>query len=263
MNLIERFYEAERQQPMTTLAARWIAGWPELRAVKREQYASEIDRLAQLQPHLTPRRIWQSVHQIRVQMTDRLQITIAAACGAAAELKLGVGAGSYMDVEGQQCMAFSVSTDKGSRICVFEETGGRLYEYLVRSPIPKLEDVKLENLKTFQPPVVGARLSVVGADTVGNFSRVAEQNLAAEAIDLLLRRSDLGPAAMITAVEVGDEWAAWCAVTGTTATMIATLRDRADIVGSDGKAALTVTRAEIERHAAEAAAGRDSIQTSA
>ncbi|MGY4291619.1 hypothetical protein ACVWXO_010885 [Bradyrhizobium sp. LM2.7] len=42
-----RFYEAEEHQPMTRLAARWIASWPELRTVEQEQYASEIARLAQ------------------------------------------------------------------------------------------------------------------------------------------------------------------------------------------------------------------------
>jgi hypothetical protein len=264
--LDSRFYEAERLQPMTPLAARWIARWPELRAVAREQYSSEIERLAQLQPHLSHRRIWRSVHQISFQMTDRLQITVAAACGAVApepELKLMVLPGRNMDVEGQQCMAFDVKTDKGSRVCVFEEAGGRLYEYGLRSPIPKLEEVRPENLRSLQLPVVGARLSAVGTDTIQNFSRIAEQNLAAEAIDLLLRKSGLDPAAMITALRVSDDLAAWYAVAGQTCIMVATLGDRADLVGSDGKAALTVTRAEIERHAAEAAAGRDSMRIQA
>nr|WP_249815198.1 MULTISPECIES: DUF4375 domain-containing protein [unclassified Bradyrhizobium] len=241
-----RFYEAEEHQPMTRLAARWIASWPELRTVEQEQYASEIARLAQLNPHLSQRRIWRSVRQISFQMTDRLQITVAAACGAVApepELKLMVLPGFDMEVEGQQCTAFGVKTDKGSRLCVFEEAGGRLYELATRSP------------------TVGARLSTVGIDTIGNFSRIAEQKLAAEAIDLLLRKSGLDPAATITALSVSDDHASWYAVTGNTCVLIETLGDRANVVGSDGEAALTVTRAEIERHAAEAAAGRDSLNT--
>lgn len=110
--LDERFYEAEGQQPMTPLAARWITGWSELRAVPQEQFPSEIERLAQLNPYLSQRRVWQSVHAIRYQMTDDLQIAIAAACGAVApdgELKLAVRPGYYVDVEGQQCMAFGVA----------------------------------------------------------------------------------------------------------------------------------------------------------
>ncbi|WP_445220385.1 DUF4375 domain-containing protein [Bradyrhizobium sp. Pa8] len=261
--LDSRFYEAERQQPMTELAARWIASWPELHTVAQEQYSSEIERLAQLHPHRSHRRIWQSVRQISFQMTDSLQITVAAACGAVApepELKLMVLSGSNM--EGQQSMAFGVKTDKGPRLCVYEEAGGQLYEYGPGSQSPKPAEMH-EILKSFPPALVGARLSVVEADTLRNFSRIAEQNLAAEAIDLLLRKSDLDPSAQITALRVNDDWAAWYAVTGKTSVMVATLGDRADLVGSDGKAALTVTRAEIERHAAEAAAGRDSLRAQA
>jgi hypothetical protein len=243
--LDDRFYEAERLQPMTPLAARWIANWPELRAVAQEQYASEIEQLAQLNPYLSHRLIWRGVRHISFQMTDRLQLTVAAACGTVMpdpELKAMVLPGFDMDVEGQQCMAFGVKTNKGSRLCVFEEAGGRLYELATRSPI------------------VGARLSTVGADTIQNFSRIAEQHFAAEAIELLLRKSGLDPAAMITALNVSDDRAAWYAVTGKTCVLIETLGDRANVIGSDGKAALTVTRAEIERHAAEAAVGRDSLQ---
>jgi len=256
-----RFYEAERLQPMTPLAARWIASWPELRAVAQEQYASEIERLAQLNPHQSQRRIWRSVHHISFQMTDALQITVAAACGAVApkpECKLMVLAGSSMEAAEQQCMAFGVKTDKGSRLCVYEEAGGQLHEFGPGSQSPKPEEMH-EILKSFPPALVGARLSVVGADTIRNFSRIAEQNLAAEAIDLLLRRSGLDPVAMITALSVSDDRAAWYAVTGKTCVLVETFGDRADVIGSDGEAVLTVTRAEIERHAAEAAAGHDSL----
>lgn len=240
-----RFYEADRLRPMALLAARWIASWPELRAVAKEEYASEIERLAQLNPHRSQRLIWRSVHQISFQMTDPLQITVAAACGAVMpdpELKLMVLPGFDMDVEGQQCRGFGVKTDKGSRLCVFEDAGGRLYELAARSPI------------------VGARLATVGADTIQNFLRIAEQNLAAAAIDLLLRKLDLDPVARITALKVSDDRAAWYAVTGKTCVLLETLDDGANVIGSDGKAMLAVTRAEIERHAAEAAVGHDSLQ---
>lgn len=260
-----RFYETERRQPMMPLAARWIASWPELQAVASDQYASEIERLAQLQPHMSQRRIWRSVRQIRFQMTDRLQITAAAACGAVVpepEFKLLVIPGRNQDVEAQQCIAFEVKTDKGARVCVYEKTGGELYEYGPGSQSPKPAEIH-EILRSLPPSLVGARLSVVAADTTGNFSRVAEKNLAAEAIDLLLRNSGLDPAAMITALAVSDDQATWYAVTEKTGVMVATLGDRADLVGSDGKAALTVTRAEIERHAADAAAGRDSMRVQA
>ncbi|MDA9498274.1 hypothetical protein [Bradyrhizobium sp. CCBAU 11357] len=230
---------------MTRLAAQWIAGWPELNPVAKEQYASEIERVAQMNPYLSQRRIWRSVHGIRFQMIDSVQITVAAACGATTpdpELKVMVLSGFDIDVEGEECKAFGVKTDKGSRLCVVEEAGGRLYEVAAVSPI------------------VGARLSVVGADTIANFARVAQQNLAAEAIDLLLRKLNLDPAAMITALRVSDDRATWCAVTGRTGVLVETLADRGNVIGSDGELLLTVTRAEIEHHAADAAAGQDSLQ---
>ncbi|MDE5463461.1 DUF4375 domain-containing protein [Bradyrhizobium sp. CSS354] len=243
--LDDRFYAAERLQPMTPRAARWIASWPELHAVAQEQYSSEIERLAQLNPHLSHRRIWQSVRHISFQMTDDLQITVAAACGAVRpdpELKVMVLPGFDTDVEGQQCTAFGVRTNKGSRLCVFDEAGGRLYE--LATP----------------PTIVGARLSTVGTDTIQNFLRIAEQNFAAEATDLLLRKLGLDPAAAITALSVNDDRATWCAVTGETSVLVETFGDRAQVIGSDGELVLTVMRDEIERHAADAAVGHASLQ---
>ncbi|CUT11224.1 hypothetical protein BF49_2304 [Bradyrhizobium sp.] len=243
--LDKRFYAVEREQPMIPLAARWIASWPELHAVAQEQYASEIERLAQLNPNLSHRRIWQSVRHISFQMTDDLQITVAAACGAVRpdpELKVMVLPGFDTDVEGQQCTAFGVRTNKGSRLCVFDEAGGRLYE--LATP----------------PTIVGARLSTVGTDTIQNFLRIAEQNLAAEAIDLLLRKLSLDPAAAITALSVSDDRASWCAVTGETSVLVETFGDRAQVIGSDGELVLTVMRDAIERHAGDAAVGRASLQ---
>lgn len=198
-------------------------------------------------------------------MTDRVQITVAAACGAVVpepELKLLVIQGSNQDVEVEQCIAIEVKTDKGARVCVYEKAGGQLYEYGPGSRSPKPAEIH-EILKSLPPSLVGARLSVVTADTIANFSRIAEQNLAAEAIDLLLRNSGLDPAAMITVLAVSDDRATWYAVTGKTGVMVETLGDRADLLGPDGKTELTVTRAEIERHAAQAAAGRDSLPAQA
>src|SRR5689334_23259681 len=100
--LDDRFQAAEREQPITRHAARWIAGWPELRVVGREHYPAEIDRLARLNPHLTRRRVWQGVQQLRIQMTDPLQSTIAAACGAVKpqpEVKLEVHPGFNVEIE--------------------------------------------------------------------------------------------------------------------------------------------------------------------
>jgi Domain of unknown function (DUF4375) len=262
--LDKQFYAVEREMPMTQLSARWIASWPELRVVAAEQYPAAIDQIAQLNPYLGPRRIWQSVQQLRFQMTDQLQITVAASCGAVKpepELKLAVRAGAFWDIEGQQCKAFGVGTDKGSRLCVFEEAGGRLYEFVRRSPPP--EDTKPAAFKNYQAMVAGARLSTVGADTIRQFAEIADQTLAAEAIDLLLRKASLDAKSMITAWRLHHDGATWIAVAGQTRAVATTFGDRAALIERDGTPIVTITRAEIEHHAREAATGRATMEAPA
>ncbi len=52
--LDKRFYAAESEAPIASLAARWIAGWPELRIVEDEQYTPAIEEIAASNPHLGP-----------------------------------------------------------------------------------------------------------------------------------------------------------------------------------------------------------------
>lgn len=186
--LDKRFDEAESIQPMSTLATLWIAAWPDLHVVSPNQYDFELERISQLNPHRAGRRLWKSVQMIRFQMTDPLQITIAAACGAARpipEYKLRILPGLYMDVEGQQCLAFGVETEWGSRICIQEDGGGgRLYESSIR-PLPDFEGILAADILKYGPRTVGARLSVVTSEKIQSFTAIAEKTLAAVAIDLL------------------------------------------------------------------------------
>jgi hypothetical protein len=218
-----------------------------LRIVGREQYPTEIERLAQLNPHLAPRRVWQSVQQLRLQMTDDVRITIAAACGAVKpqpEVKLQVRPGVNLEIEGQQCMAFGVGTDKGARLCVFEKTGGRLYE--------------LDG--SGGRVAAGAQLSAVGADKVRQFVKVADQMRAADAIDLLLRKAGLDPRAMLTAWEVFDQGVTWIVATGQTRVAAAIIGNGAVLTEPDQTPIARVTREEIERYAAVVVAGADSMR---
>jgi hypothetical protein len=243
----ERFHAAEREKPVTPLAARWIARWSGLRVVGREQYQAEIDRLAQLNPHLARRRVWQSVQQLRYQMTDQLQITIAAACGAvkpAPEVKLAVRPGVNVEIEGQQCVAFGVGTDKGTRLCVHEKAGARLYE--LGSNAGRV--------------AAGAQLSSVGADRIAQFSKAADQLLAPEALVVLLWKARLDPKAVVTAWDVVDEGVTWIVATGQTRAAAAVARTGAVLTKPDQTPLATVSRQEMERIAAEAVAGRDSLR---
>jgi hypothetical protein len=256
-----RFVEAEQQMPMSELSAGWIATWPQLRLVPADQYSDEIERLAQLNPHLEARRIWQSVEHLHFQMTGQLEITVAAACGAVKpnpEVKLALHAGSNMEVEGQTCKAFGLHTDKGLRLCVFEDAGGRLYEYVESAPFPTSQTP--EYLKNYRPLVVGVRLSTVGADTIRQFIDIAEKLFCAEAIDLLLRRAGMDTGAMITAWEVCGASATWIVATGQTWVAAAIADKGAVLTKPDQTPIVSISRAEINDHASRVAIARATMR---
>jgi len=259
--LDKRFLDAERETPMTPLAARWIARWPDLRPVAGVQYRAELDRLAQLNPQLGPRRVWQGVQQLRFQMKDGLQVRVGVACGAITpepELKLAIFAGADLEIEGKTCKVFGLRTDKGTRLCTIEDTRARLFELVRPDPPPKTATP--EETRKHKPVEAGARLSEVSMDTIRQFAAVAEQTMAAEAIDLLLRKSGIDAGAMITAWKLKDRAAIWIAVSGQKRAAMWTSPDQAAVVGPGGAPTVTVTRAEIERHAAVAADGGASMR---
>jgi hypothetical protein len=262
--LDERFYAAEREMPIVRLAARWITAWPELRVVPDDQYSSAIDQIAALNPFLGVRLIWKSVQNLRFQMTDQLQISIAAACGAvvpAPEAKIYVGGGGYFAIEGRQSLAFFVRTEKGERLCVFDDAGARLYEYAQRGAVPKPgPDLKLEDLRNFKRPEAGARLSTVNGDAIRRFVAADAETRAPEAIDLLVRKAGLGRNAMITAWKLQDSGATWIVVAGERRIVVVTSREGAELIDQNSKPILAATKAEIDRHVAEAAKGVASLR---
>jgi hypothetical protein len=235
-DLDTRFCDAEKHSPVTQHAARWIRGWPELLVVDDERYGAEIERLAAMNPFRGPRLVWRSVQNIRHQMTDHLMISVSAACGAVApepEAKTAVRGGWHQAIEGRQCMAWIVGTDKGARLCVADEAGARLYEQVKRA--------------------AGARLSNVGAGTISGFATMARETRAPEALDLLLRTAKLDPGAAITAWRLHDDGATWIAMTGGRRVVAKITRHGAALVNDDGTPAATFAKAEIDRHAAEVA----------
>jgi len=260
-----RFYAAEREMPIAQLSARWITTWPELRVVPDEQYSSAIDQIAALNPFLGVRLIWKTVQNLRYQMTDQLQISIAAACGAVIpepEAKLTVAGGGYEEIEGQRCLAFAVRTDKGMRFCVFDDAGARLYDYVQRSPVPKLgPDLNLDDLKNFKGPHAGVRLSTVSANTIRQFVAAGNETRAPEAIDLLLRKAGLEPNAMITAWKLQDGGATWIVATGGHRIVAVTSREWAELIDQNSKPIVAVTKVEINLHVAEAAKGGASLRS--
>ncbi len=252
------FSAAGEQSPVAPLAARWIESWPELRIVEDDKYAAAIEELAASNPARGPRQMWRNVENIRHQLTDPLQIAIAAVCGTvepAPEIKTGVGGGFYQEIEGEQRMAFFLRTITGERLCVPGEDGARLYEYIQQSPVPNFgPDMSIEDLGDFKPPVVGARLAAVSAETIQRLAAQANETKAPEAIDLLLRKAGLEPAAMITASLANDGGAIWIVATEQNLSLARSSSSGAQLRDHEGKPLATVTRAEIEQHALEAEA---------
>lgn len=253
-----RFYAAEKEWPIAPLAARWISSWPELRVVEDDRYPSQIEQLGSLNPLRAARQLWRSVESIRHQVKDPLQISIAAACGAAEpepEAKMGIGGGFYQEVEGQNRMAWSLATHKGSRLAIVDDAGARLYEYIHHSPAPQLgPNLNLEDIRNYKRPSVGARLAAVSAERIQQFVKVADLTMAPEAIDLLLRNAGLNPAATITAWVAGDEGVLWILATEQRLTVAGTSSEGYLLKSHDGTLLASCTRADVERHASEAAA---------
>jgi hypothetical protein len=256
--LDKRFYAAESEAPIASLAARWITGWPELRVVEDEQYTPAIEEIAASNPHLAPRLVWKGVQEIRYQLTDPLQIAVAAACGAVEpqpEIKTGVGGGFYLEIEGQQCLAFVAATQNGERLCVPDDGGARLYEHIQQSPLPEFgPGLTPEDLANYKPPLAGARLSTVSAETIQRFVDAANETQVPEAIDLMLRKAGLGPEAMITACLATDGAPLWIVITERSLAVARCFPNGAQLRDHEGKPVASVTKAEIEQHAAEAAA---------
>jgi hypothetical protein len=253
-----RFLAADSEKPLTNLAARWIASWPELRIVEDDRYAATIEELAALNPARASRLVWANVRNLRHQLTDPLQIAMAAACGAVEpepEIKTGIGGGFYEEIDGEDRLVFVLGTQKGERICAPSDEGARLYEYIRQEPLPDAgPDLNIEEIGNFRRPAVGRQLSEVSAVAVERFATAANETMAPEAIDLLLRKAGQGPAAMITASMAKDGDPLWIVATEGNLSIARTYANGAQLRNHEGKPLTSVTRTEIEQHAAEVAA---------
>jgi len=247
-----RFHDAENETSIEDLSGRRIAGWRELRIVEDDRYTSAIEETAALNPLRDRRVAWRNVQSIRYQITDPLQIAIAAVCGAVEptpETKTRVAGGFRLEIEGEQCSAHIVWTDKGKRLCVPDHEGAGLYEYHGRDRLPRRAPD--EDIRKYMAHHVGVRLSAVNAATIESFLKAATDTQAPEAIELLLKRAGLNPAAMITAWKVLETEALWIAFTDARLVVARTFPDGAVLRGSDEVQLATITKADIERHAAE------------
>ncbi len=196
------FYAADKAAPMINKSSRWIASWPELRAVDDADYPEAIRRVAMLNPLREARLVTNSVVSLRKQMTDWFQVGVGLACATApgTEFKLGIGGGSMMEVEGEQQMVWVVRTSRATRFCVVTKKHAAIYECVETNnpPMPAIDDVegmkqaiKDGRLARYKRPTVGARLSQVRPETINGVIELAVEYGAPIALDLLLRKAGI------------------------------------------------------------------------
>jgi hypothetical protein len=198
------FYAADKEQPFQNLLGRWIAGWPELRAVDDADYPEAMRISATLNPLREVRLLWKSVSHLRWQMTDRLQVGSGLACAhiQQPEIRLALGAGIGMQVDGSREIAFTVRTNEAQlRCCVVKPEHASAYEYIPAN-IPKIPNLDTDpdvfikamndgKLKDIKEPAAGPRLSRVDGKLIDGVIELGKEQRAALAIDLLLRTSGI------------------------------------------------------------------------
>lgn len=200
--LDKQFYALEKSTPMIPLSSRWIAGWPELKAVDDADYPVAIARMAALNPQREERLMVRSVRAIARQMTDPLYVGSGLACANCpdVEIRLGLGAGAMMEVEGEQRVAFRVHTNGGMRFCVLTDTHAAVYEAVAGdnaglSPGASMAEVRAAildgRIQNFKGPSIGRRLALAKRETIAGVVELAAEYRAAAAIDLALRRAGI------------------------------------------------------------------------
>jgi len=249
-----RFFDAEKRASITDLAARWITSWPNLETIDDKRYGERLRALAGLNPNFDIRRIWRASEQNRFNLTDKLQITVAVACGAVEpepDVKIRINAGRYTELNGQSVVEWGVTTDKGLRYAIVHDNGGTLRE-TVPDASPKS-----------RARTAGRQIASVSAQMVRKFVDAAERSNAGVSIDLVMQRagyvtSEVGHPAL-TAWKLESDRAIFIAHIEPRNLIIRTAADGAALLDAAGAATLTVTKDEIAAHQAQARRGCASV----
>ncbi|MDX8526833.1 DUF4375 domain-containing protein [Mesorhizobium sp. MSK_1335] len=128
--LDDLFHEEEDSVPLLARAVGWIASWPELEIVDDGECQEAILDVVMANPRREPLLRHRSVFHLKAVMTSRLQVGIGLACAGLRqpEVKLGVGEGRMLDIDGEKQMAFPVVTNAGSvLLCVVTPTHAAAY----------------------------------------------------------------------------------------------------------------------------------------
>ena len=271
--LDSRFYEADKAMPMITQSARWISSWPELKPVADADYGEAIRRTAAMNPLRETRLLVRSVDNLRSQMTDWFYVGVGLACANApqAEIRLAIGGGTVMEIEGQQQTAFYVRTNADQpRLCVVTAGHAAAYERVEANnpPMPDIRDVEGMKqaiadgrLARYKAPTAGRKLSHVRSETIAGVIELAKEYRAPAALDLLLRKAGIEPnGAVVSAMAIepkpGGAVVNWLVAAGNQALLALSVPDGSVLLRlGDNQQLASVRAPEIEEHAARVQAG--------
>lgn len=264
------FYKANDETPMIVSSSLWIKSWPELRAVDDADYVEAIRRVIMLNPLREERLIANSIVNLVTQTIDWFQVGVSLACssGEKVELKLSIGGGSLMEIEGKHEMAFFVRTNAPQpRYVVVTKEHAAAYEHIDTSHMPALDpaDEHLsgdDRIARRRGRSVGRKLSHVKRETIAGVIELSSDYLTAGAIDLLLRRAGIDPhGAAVTARPVepraGGPIGNWFVAAGGQVLYVVCHKNGSALLDpTNGKDHGAVRMDEVKAHLDRAAAGR-------
>jgi len=202
--LDDLFFKEEESVPLLARAVGWIASWPELEIVDDAECQEAILDVVMANPRREPRLRHRSVFHLKAVMTSQLEVGIGFACAGLPqpEIKLGVGEGRMLDIDGEKQMVFPVVTNAGrALLCVVTSTHAAAYQYLAADGTePELDlgpIVSIDELFGEAVPRVGLKLSHVSADSITTVIKLAEAYRAPAALDLLLRKVGIDTAGAV------------------------------------------------------------------
>lgn len=196
--LDEAFYALEKHTPMSALLTAWIMNWSALKIVADASHSAALDETVRMNPHRADRLMAKRVAELNHQINDWLHVSIGMAGMACTpmEIRLAIGGGVHMELDGETQVLWTVRTDGGSRYALVTDKGAALYERIesgfkidFNKPdevFAAMEDGRLGNA---QGDTVGERQSFVPGDVISTTIQVANRFKAAAAIDLLLRHA--------------------------------------------------------------------------
>ena len=252
--LDDLFDKAEKAMPMIDHLARWIPSWPDLEVVDDADYEQAIHSRLTMHPMSEVRFVARSVRKLTGQMTGWFQVGAGLACAnlPLAEIKLGIGNGRAIEIDGQQTQAYYVHTNANQpRLCVVTKEYAAAYELL-----------ETDHLHTPRLRTVTRKLSHVRSETIAKVIELANKYHAPMALDLLLRKSGIDPSGAAVApmsIEPKPTGAVvnWLvAAGGQTLSALSVPSGSALLRPGDGQYLATVTRGEVEEYSLRVEAGR-------